>query len=1179
MVSSPESACVFICDRCIRVCADLVATNPAKPKLQGVELNCSFCSKELPDVKTLCSTAGGDVPATYICDECVDVCVSLLGEDGDAPIRSSDGAGTVLAQSASMSPRYGPELIRPYSTTVLSPMPSDGEPVPSEPVAFPMSLLKRISLHVWANVAFLEAMMRLLGVSFGAGGVGDANAAKAACMRKLFQIGAAVDRGYPQRRFGKYRAIGYYVRAFHLLRIVNLVQGLADVGALSPSAADWASAMHFLKLALAYCEAAAEKFGGVPTSPKKTRSMRERLVFWRSQCHVSLAKLLLDAQIGDISRNLDAALEHYQVAADLLDGETTAVAKLAAQNTLMTLATAELGYPTENRSYHARQAIKALLRAKETATPLAATMVSDPLEKKNPGPWDGLPSTQQVVDIAKFSASHARARMRARRGSIDPFMAGLVVPYFLAQADWHLGVAYREVGDTDKAVEHFQLGLAELTVSAERLRAPLEADLGYAYLDATIGDTEKNLRMAIESFKRGLAACEGKHIAPKDVTKVSILCVIGDARARHSLLVTQPKIKKNELAALARQLRSAARLARETGLLQSLQEALYLLGKVYASDGDSARSYYALFLAARVSDRLQRPGRTPRMSRFLVGAQAELDDLLIRRALNHSLVSQKNKQGGSRTKPSESLTRIFFLAERSRTRFLQKEIGEAYPAVPRGARRADIAQLFAFRRTWQEAELRLLEVESKLGVDEKVLAELQNRRKALEARYRVELERTRQRFGDPNFDPDTPAFPVNFAGCLPLITQYLVEKKAALVEYHINSAHLTIFVLLPKWQYFRTNTIPISELDAIRLRWAKGRETLQSSGNVVHWEKGYLNQVLDRLMPLVDRPTTIVREWEQKTGKRIERFIVVPHRFLHSMPLHAVPLQDGTPWGDAFAIQYAPSASVLWRLLRRQKKKKPSDASGPVRSFVPAVAVAYSPVSGDHPPLVFSGQEVQAVAEATGGVLLEGTKATADALKEAMDGARYVHFACHGLPDTEMPLDAGLLLAPDIATGEGSADQAHGPRALTLADILQGVRLARDSLVVLSACETGLVKVEERHEEYLGLPAGFLCAGAATVVSSLWKVNDVATWLFMRAFARDLMASGSPLAALRAAQRELRELSRECVVEEVARAAAAETDPSRREEMSAVGRWFERAAAFPFAGPYWWAGFTVNGLV
>jgi CHAT domain-containing protein len=99
------------------------------------------------------------------------------------------------------------------------------------------------------------------------------------------------------------------------------------------------------------------------------------------------------------------------------------------------------------------------------------------------------------------------------------------------------------------------------------------------------------------------------------------------------------------------------------------------------------------------------------------------------------------------------------------------------------------------------------------------------------------------------------------------------------------------------------------------------------------------------------------------------------------------------------------------------------------------------------------------------------------------------------------------------------------------------------------------------------------------VVSSLWKVNDVATWLFMRAFARDLMASGSPLAALRAAQRELRELSRECVVEEVARAAAAETDPSRREEMSAVGRWFERAAAFPFAGPYWWAGFTVNGLV
>ena len=331
-------------------------------------------------------------------------------------------------------------------------------------------------------------------------------------------------------------------------------------------------------------------------------------------------------------------------------------------------------------------------------------------------------------------------------------------------------------------------------------------------------------------------------------------------------------------------------------------------------------------------------------------------------------------------------------------------------------------------------------------------------------------------------------------------------------------------------------------------------------------------------MPLIDRPTNMVRDWEQKTGRRVESIIVVPHRFLHAMPLHAIPLRDGTPWGDAFAIRYAPSASVLWQLLRRQKRKKTSDASGAVRSFAPAVAVSHSPPGGDHPPLVFSGQEVQAVTEATGGALLQGTKATVGALKEAMDGARYVHFACHGLPDTEMPLDAGLLLAPDVTPAGGSADHVQGTGALTLADILQSVRLARDSLVVLSACETGLVKVEERHEEYLGLPAGFLCAGAATVVSSLWKVNDVATWLFMRAFAREVTAGGSPLAALRAAQRELRELPKERVIEQVACAAAAESDPARREQMSAVGRWFERAAAFPFAGPYWWAGFTVNGL-
>ena len=47
-------------------------------------------------------------------------------------------------------------------------------------------------------------------------------------------------------------------------------------------------------------------------------------------------------------------------------------------------------------------------------------------------------------------------------------------------------------------------------------------------------------------------------------------------------------------------------------------------------------------------------------------------------------------------------------------------------------------------------------------------------------------------------------------------------------------------------------------------------------------------------------------------------------------------------------------------------------------------------------------------------------------------------------------------------------------------------------LVVLSACQTGLGK-EIKGEGLVGLTRGFMYAGAARVVVSLWSVNDKAT--------------------------------------------------------------------------------------
>jgi len=76
-------------------------------------------------------------------------------------------------------------------------------------------------------------------------------------------------------------------------------------------------------------------------------------------------------------------------------------------------------------------------------------------------------------------------------------------------------------------------------------------------------------------------------------------------------------------------------------------------------------------------------------------------------------------------------------------------------------------------------------------------------------------------------------------------------------------------------------------------------------------------------------------------------------------------------------------------------------------------------------------------------------------------------------------------------------------------------------LVVLSACQTGLGK-EVKGEGLVGLTRGFMYAGAARVVASLWRVNDAATAELMKRFYRRMSQDGMrPAAALRAAQIEM----------------------------------------------------------
>jgi CHAT domain-containing protein len=124
---------------------------------------------------------------------------------------------------------------------------------------------------------------------------------------------------------------------------------------------------------------------------------------------------------------------------------------------------------------------------------------------------------------------------------------------------------------------------------------------------------------------------------------------------------------------------------------------------------------------------------------------------------------------------------------------------------------------------------------------------------------------------------------------------------------------------------------------------------------------------------------------------------------------------------------------------------------------------------------------------------------------------RVVHFATHGLIDTEHPQLSGLVLSQYNERGQ----PVDG--FLRLNEIFN-LQLPVE-LVVLSACESGQGKMVT-GEGLVGLTRGFMYAGAPSLVVSLWSVDDAATSVLMTRFYKGLLGPEHlrPAGALRAAQ-------------------------------------------------------------
>jgi CHAT domain-containing protein len=237
---------------------------------------------------------------------------------------------------------------------------------------------------------------------------------------------------------------------------------------------------------------------------------------------------------------------------------------------------------------------------------------------------------------------------------------------------------------------------------------------------------------------------------------------------------------------------------------------------------------------------------------------------------------------------------------------------------------------------------------------------------------------------------------------------------------------------------------------------------------------------------------------ELKTTK----LVIAGHGALHYLPF-ATLSDDKTFLGDQFNLSFLPSASTIQFMGRSFTTSKPGN-----------ILVLGNPDLGDRKyDLAFAEKEALIVSRTLpqSEVFLR-KNANKTNLKANAAGFRFLHLAMHGVFDTKNPLDSALLLAPE------KLDDPQSGR-LTIGD-LYTMRIDVD-LVTLSACESGLGGIGN-GDELIGLSRGFMYAGARSILSSLWQVDDQATAILMEVFYRSRgqgMASGE---ALREAQREVR---------------------------------------------------------
>ena len=207
---------------------------------------------------------------------------------------------------------------------------------------------------------------------------------------------------------------------------------------------------------------------------------------------------------------------------------------------------------------------------------------------------------------------------------------------------------------------------------------------------------------------------------------------------------------------------------------------------------------------------------------------------------------------------------------------------------------------------------------------------------------------------------------------------------------------------------------------------------------------------------------------------------------LTELPAEGVPFSKYPFLEKESVISYNYSGTLA-RQMRRQQAEKPR-----LLAIAPTFdGSTESDSRGTLTPLLFNQQEADAIEKIWSGSSLMGPLATKSAFKKAMHEYGIIHFATHALVNEGDAALSYLAFAP-------TPQQEPYLFLEELYDLDLPVQL-----ITLSACETSLGPLQQ-GEGIASVAQGFSYAGAKSIITSLWDVDDGAAERIMIAFYQNL---------------------------------------------------------------------------